>query len=90
MTAEDIRGLRTSDLRRDDRQNFAAVVRRSSDLMRTRLQQLQRDNATPTATQGTVAVYNMIHLYLLLFFSKKSTLDDRFEYAGYICHFLRL
>ena len=90
MSAEDVRGLRTSDLRRDDRQNFAAVVRRSSNLVRTHLQSLQNDNVSPTATQGTVAVYGMIHEYLLLFFSKKSTLADRFEYAGYVCHFLRL
>ena len=90
MDAEDARGLRISDLRRDDRQNFAAVVRRSSNRVRTLLQSLQNDNAMPTATQGTVAVYHMIHLYLLLFFSKKNTLVDRFEYAGYVCHFLRL
>lgn len=87
MTAEQVRGLRGSDLRRDDRQNFAAVVRRSSNSVRGQLQRLQSDTTHPTATQGTVAVYYMIHLYLLIFFSKKNSLADRFEYGGYVCHF---
>ena len=90
MDAEEVRGLRVSDLKRDDRQNFAAVVRRSSNLVRDRLQRMQRQAPTAIATQGTVAVYGMIHQYLLLFFSLKSTLADRFDYGGYVCHFLRL
>ena len=90
MDVEECRGLRISDLKRDDRQNFAAVVRRSSNVVRDRLTSLQTDAVHPTATQGTAAVYYMLHLYLLIFFSKKSTLADRFKYAGYVCHFLRL
>ena len=90
MSAEQCRGLRTSDLKRDDRQNFAAVVRRSSNLVRERLSLLQTDPVHPTETQGTVSVYYMLHLYLLIFFSKKSTLADRFQYGGYVIQFLRL
>ena len=90
MGAEDVRGLRVSDLRRDDRQNFKAVVRRSSNVVRNRLQRLQTDAVHPTATQGTVAVYKMIHFYLMIFFSKKTSLATRFEQGGYVCHFLRL
>ena len=89
MTAEQVRGLRVSDLRRDDRQNFAAVCRRSSNQVRRVLREMQTSRP-PTETQGTEAVYELIHKYLLLFFSKASTLADRFEYGGYICQFLRL
>ena len=90
MSVEEIRGLRVTDLRRDDRQNFAAVVRRSSNLVRQKLRALQRHPNTPRSTQGTVAVYGVIHEYLLLFFSRKASLASRFESGGYVCHFLRL
>ena len=89
MTAEEVRGLRVTDLRRDDRQNFAAVVRRSSNVVRQHLRELQV-GPRPLDTQGTESVYEMIHEYMLLFFSKKKSLIERVEIAGYVCRFLRL
>ena len=92
MDNENVRNLRTSDLRRDDRQNFAAVVRRSSKIVIGILQLLQQgvNNRGGEKTQGTVAVYKMLSKYLLIFFSVKLTLADRVKYAAYVCHFLRL
>ena len=89
---EQVRNLRTSDLRRDDRQNFAAVVRRSGKLVIGILELLQQGNGSRRAhqTQGTVAVYKMLSKYLLIFFSVKLSLADRVELAGYVSHFLRL
>ena len=46
-----------SDLRRDDRQNVAAVVRRSSNAVREHLRALQTDATRPKDTQGTEAIY---------------------------------
>ena len=89
MTAEEVRGLRVTDLRRDDRQNFAAVCRRSSNVVRQHLRNLQA-GPRPHDTQGTESVYGMIHEYLLIFFSKKMSLANRFEIAGYVCQLLRL
>ena len=89
---EQVRNLRTSDLRWDDRQNFAAVVRRSGKLVIGILELLQQGTPTrsPHKTQGTVAVYKLISKYLLIFFSVKLTLADRVQLAGYVTHFLRL
>ena len=67
---EQVRNLRTSDLRRDDRQNFAAVVRRSGKLVIGILIILQQPAHGGHRTQGTVAVYRMISKYLLIFFSQ--------------------
>ena len=92
MDDENVRKLRTSDLRRDDRQNFAAVVRRSGKLVVGILELLQQGTSQRRAhkTQGTVAVYKMLSKYMLIFFSRKLSLADRVECAGYVCHFLRL
>lgn len=92
MDDDNIRKLRTSDLRRDDRQNFAAVVRRSGKLVISILELLQQGTATRRAhkTQGTVAVYRLLSKYLLIFFAVKLSLADRVKLAGYVCHFLRL
>ena len=81
-----VKGLRLPDLKRDDRQNFMAVVRRSSNKTRRMLVELQDEHRT----QGTHAVYRLIHRYLMLFFSKTESLLRRVEHAGYICRFLRL
>ena len=87
---EQVRNLRTSDLKRDDRQNFAAVVRRSGKLVVGVLELLQHPDHGGHQTQGTVAVYQMISKYLLIFFARKLTLIQRVENASYVCHFLRL
>ena len=87
---EQVRNLRTSDLRRDDRQNFAAVVRRSGKLVTGVLEILQQPGHGGHQTHGTVAVYRMISKYLLIFFSRKLTLKQRVRNAGYVCQFLRL
>ena len=87
---EQVRNLRTSDLRRDDRQNFAAVVRRSGKLVTGVLVLLQQPANGGHQTQGTVAVYRMISKYLLIFFSRKLKLNQRVMNAGYVCQFLRL
>ena len=87
---EQVRNLRTSDLRRDDRQNFAAVVRRSGKLVIAILELLQHGTNGGHDTQGTVEVYKMLSMYLLIFFSVKATLADRVQYAGFVCQFLRL
>ena len=81
-----IKGLRLPDLKRDDRQNFMAVVRRSSNKTRRMLLELQDEHRT----QGTHAVYRMLHKYLMLFFSKTESVLKRVEHAGYVCRFLRL
>ena len=65
---EQVRNLRTSDLKRDDRQNFAAVVRRSGKLVIGVLELLQHPDHGANQTQGTVVVYRMISKYLLIFF----------------------
>lgn len=87
---EQVRNLRTSDLRRDDRQNFAAVVRRSGKLVIGILQLMQHPDQGGHQTQGTVAVYKMISKYLLIFLSRKLTLSERVENTSYVCQFLRL
>lgn len=75
------------DLKRDDRQNFMAVVRRSSNKTRRMLVEIQDENRT----QGTHAVYHMLHKYMMIFFSKTLSLLQRIdEHAGYVCRFLRL
>lgn len=87
---DQVRNLRTSDLRRDDRQNFAAVVRRSGKLVVGVLVMLQQPRNGGHQTHGTVAVYQMISKYLLIFFALKLTLVERVENAAYVCQFLRL
>ena len=87
---EQVRNLRMSDLRRDDRQNFAAVVRRSGKLVTGILTLLQQPTNGGHQTQGTVAVYHMISKYLWSFFARKLTLVERVCNAGYVCQFLRL
>ena len=87
---EQVRHLRISDLKRDDRQNFAAVVRRSGKLVVGILELLQTPEHGGHLTHGTAAVYRMISKYLLIFFSKKLTLVERVQNAAYVCHFLRL
>ena len=81
-----VRNLRLPDLRRDDRQNFMAVVRRSGNVTRAYLRDLRQQHRT----DGTLAVYELIHRYLMLFFSKKQTILQRVEHAGYVVRFLRL
>ena len=87
---EQVRNLRISDLRRDDRQNFAAVVRRSGKLVIGILEMLQTPEHGGHLTHGTAAVYRMISKYLLIFFSRKLTLAERVQNAAYVCQFLRL
>ena len=84
--SDHVQSLRLPDLKRDDRQNFMAVVRRSSNKTRAMLVELQDEHRT----QGTHAVYRMIHKYLLLFFSKTISLLERVEHAAYVVRFLRL
>ena len=88
LDKEQVRNLRTSDLRRDDRQNFAAVVRRSGTLVRGILTLLQLPQHGNNQTQATVAVYDLISKYLLIFFARKLTLEQRVQHAGYVCQFL--
>ena len=87
---EQVRNLRISDLRRDDRQNFAAVVRRSGKLVIGILKLMQDPAQGGHQTQGTVAVYTMISKYMLIFLSRKLTFIERIENAAYVVHFLRL
>ena len=87
---EQVRNLRISDLKRDDRQNFAAVVRRSGKLVIDILEMLQAPEHGGHLTHGTAAVYRMISKYLLIFFSHKLTLAERVQNAAYVCQFLRL
>jgi hypothetical protein len=80
-------GLRMSDVTRDDRMNFLACVRRSSNKVLGLLESRLRGKL---ATLGTETLLEVNKLFMLVFFGKKCTLRQKVRYCGYIVTLLRL